>query len=487
MAQYTKSYDSGKPIYPNNGRAVSFAEWKYLTVIKPKDDADIAGNVMLGFLGIFTMSQYTSVFQGDVLDSYILMIQSRFPKLYARVTRPQPVPFKREGFLNAYIGGTMGSGKSTFATEFLNDLCKEPDFHNATVVAFDIKRDLVDYLGKSTAREIWYYSTSLYSDRKFSYNPLADIDTSSVLAVNNTVSAFESILKEKIEPAQVDIFNPIVRLVSSHNGTFRDVRHILDINGTDLTPIQTKWMLRGREYKHNIEVRDFFQRYPKNVHQSSKQSLLRKVRGAIMSPTFATLTCRSSTVSTKEIIDSKKTVLFDMNHGPDPDAHNQFCAFMLTGLCNALLKRKPNSATFTNDPVVLVLDEAHFYLNYPLAQTMFSQLRSRGGYVVCLSQILKGRFPDNVADEVNTVTHKFIGRSESKELGFLLGDKSLDSPDRYEFYAKQGVGELELFKSTGKYINASRDYVEEMKNKHHYTPIVEEEVDPPLKPFDWDE
>lgn len=347
---------------------------------------------------------------------------------------------------HTYIVGGSGSGKSELLKVLMYPYIK-PKHRTATVVLFDPHGDIAAQVGHwkehIPGNNLIYIDPSLKTGFMPCINPLDIPHNASDQFVNNMAECLTEVFKE-IVGAESNI--------TANMGTM--LKAVLTIllkkPGATLKDLQI--FMKDEENESLVEYaiahsppgqRHFFESsfYDKN-YQPTKRALYTKLQDLFNSQVFYDLTVGKSTLSIRELMDSKKTVVFSLPKGVvGEQTSSAFGRFMLALMQGFAFQRQdiPKSErvkthvfldefhNFVTPSIAVILDEARKYaLHLTLVQQFYGQKTNN---------LLKGSIMTNTAIKITGT-----GEGESlQKLSKLMTGTSADDIQNLamgEFYIK---------------------------------------------------
>lgn len=348
---------------------------------------------------------------------------------------------------HTYMVAPTKSGKSTLMRHIIYELQeKHPKF---TQIILDPHGELSQDLLKTKGHDVVYLDIDLQEGYIFSFN-LFDVpnleERTLRFAVENIIGVFNEIIVTNFSDNQRSVLkNTIDFLIDRGNSTMQDFLNLLNLEPTILE--------EAKEYD------DYFKdNYLKGIINRTRESIYTKLDG-ILTRGLKDILIGESTVRLQELVNSGKTIIFNLDGLPDDVSKPMFGKILLTYVKNILLLR---GASKNPLPLFLYIDECQVFVTKKYSE-LLSQMRKFGVRLVLANQYFQQLLDENTkhAIEQNTAIKivrtnkvddaKVIARVPEK---VLLGEKKVN---QYEFICDIWFREPTVFKSPD-FLLTSKDY-----------------------------
>lgn len=415
---------------------------------------------------------------GDSLERYTPdeagyreYLRDHAPDLHAFLSRPLPVRIEEAvRQRHTYIAGKSGSGKSELLKLLLHAYLKQQPGY-ATTVVLDPHGDLVEEIarwrrfreganGRSESRDeqgesgLVYVDPFLDSERsRFPViNPL-EIEDRSPDAIDAHVQAlmraFQALLRESGFTAQMEaiLYPCLWVLIERGNATLADFqRFMIDEQNHDLVAY-------GRTRLVNPQHRHFFaQLFHQHTYRTTKLSLATQMQSLLNTPAFSRFVVGKSTLNLDRLLDSRKTILFNLASGKLGEKASTALGIFLLALIARAIRRRANRPPAERVPVHAFIDEVQLFVGGDghYLREILEQLRKYGLHLTLAQQYLgqgaDRAFVDSVSANVDL---RLFGRGAIQRQAVYAPSGKIDAGDLAELKTGQflaGVGSSPFFR-----------------------------------------
>lgn len=361
---------------------------------------------------------------------------------------------------HTYMMAPTKSGKSTLMRHLIYQIQdKHPNF---TQIILDPHGELSQDLLKTKGHDVVYLDIDLKDGHTYSFNlfDVPNLDERTLrFAVENIIGVFNEIIVTNFSDNQRSVLkNTIDFLIDRGNSTMSDFLNLLNLEPTILE--------EAKEYD------DYFKdNYLKGIINRTRESIYTKLDG-VLTRALKNVLIGESTVRLQELVNSGKTIIFNLSGLPDDISKPMFGKILLTYVKNILLSR---GAIKDPLPLFLYIDECQVFVTGTYSK-LLSQMRKFGVRLILANQYFQQLLDEKTkhAIEQNTAIKvirtnkiedaKVIARVPEK---VLLGEKKIN---QYEFICDIWFREPTVFKSPN-FLLTSKDYeyseteVETLKQK----------------------
>lgn len=329
------------------------------------------------------------------IEGYFQYASEKNPAYERAILSAEPIRLDADvRKLHTYVTGTSGSGK----TELLKAFVYHDLTHGNAAIIIDPQGNFAQAVARwpefagAGADRLVYINPSISSDKAPALNPLDGSHLShrgrealaksltDVLAQVGGRGDWSSQTENLAE-------NCFKVLVHQPGATLRDLRLAMleiDRRGQDIPP-PVKAMRDAGLCHHNREVRDFFEYdFLSGQFTTSRNSLRSKIGGLLRDDLFTAITCQPSRIRLEELIDARKTIIFDLGAWGDSRSASAFGRMVLAQV-SALGMRRSMQYDIPKTPVHVYVDEADMFVS-PSTLFILSKLRQQGIHLTLAQQ-----------------------------------------------------------------------------------------------------
>jgi hypothetical protein len=346
---------------------------------------------------------------------------------------------------HTYITGGTGSGKSELIKILAyHYIAKKTDY--CTTVILEPHGDLSEEVARFKEHKNGDNLVYIHPFLRRGYTPVINpfqINSTDENVIDRTAQELSLVFQELIKDSNLTLqmntlLVPCISTVIINNGNLRDLQIMMDDEKNH------QWIKLGQNSPFQGH-RDFFKDgFHKKGYSSTKQSVYTKIQSLLNSNAFYNLVVGDSTIDIESIMDSKKTVIFNLakgDLGTEPsEAFGRFIIAMLQSLALA----RSNTPKHKRVPVHLFIDECQNYLSKSVG-IILSETRKFYLHLTLAQQVWKQDMDTKLARTVTGNTEvKLCGKNSyetlsafSKESGIKIEDLQRN-PGKGLFFLKTG-------------------------------------------------
>lgn len=378
-----------------------------------------------------------------------------------------------------YILGETGSGKSEFIKVIVKFLLKKGK-QNQTIIVIDPHAEFADQVAHfkefKTGENLVYLSSDLKKGHTFCINPFEIAPKS-----EQVHCMAEALMKVFIEMMEADttlslnmktILTPMISVLLKREGsTLLDLQRFMDDDDNqDLVEYAIIHSHPGQRY--------FFQKaFYKKKYTVTKEALYTKIQSLLNSEVFYNLTVGKSTVDLRELMNSRKTVIFGL---PQGNAGFETCSNFgrfVVGMLKGLAFERQELPENERVPTFLCIDEFQNFISSGLPKILEETRKYK--LHLLLAQQFFGQGSSSQLKE--TIRHntavKIVGKTKTSQADLkklLVGvtEEDINKLDIGEFYIQAssiGILRKAFLENLAQKIKVTTSYLgyrHSMKPKH---------------------
>lgn len=375
----------------------------------------------LRFCKLFRRDLHTTDFQGYL--NYVCDISENYRKALQRIPKPILADAIRQQ--HTYISGSAGTGK----TELLKALVHhDVTQRQAAAVIIDPTGNFAravamwpEFSGEGRKRLV-YVNPKLRDGWVPSLNPLdaehLGQEERGILANQLTNVLAQVVGKGEWTTQTETVASACFQVLVNRKGaTLRDLRLALvegDKKGPP-HPVAAEIVRLGAQH-HVAEVRDFFAyEFASSQYATSKGSLRAKIGHMLRNELFADMTGLPSKIVLEELIDARKTIVFDLGAWGDNAAAGAFGRLVIAQVAAVGMRRSTRHGE-AHTPVHLYVDEADLFVG-PAVLNILSKLRQHGVHLTLAQQTVGYGFEGQDKHQLlNNTAVKFTAGDGQREM-----------------------------------------------------------------------
>lgn len=352
---------------------------------------------------------------------------------------------------HTYIVAGSGSGKSEFIKVLILSVLSKISGKNSkaeTVFLLDPHGDIADEVARfkehKKEKNLVFLTPNLSPDHQFCINPfdLPDGDQTDEninYMAESLTEVFKQIIRgdSSLSGNMETLLHPVIfALLKKKNTTLKDLQRFMrDDQNQDLVEYAINHSPSGQKHFFQTAFYD-----PNYIH--TKRALYTKLQSLLNSQTFYNLTIGKSTVSIKELMNSGKTVIFNLSKGLIGQATSPTFGKLIVGLVQGYSFQRQKISKADRVPVHLFIDEFHNFIT-PSIETILAESRKYGIHLTLCQQFHgQGTTAELKNAILNNTAVKIAGTGEGVSLEavqkFMTGatKEALQNLECGKFYVK---------------------------------------------------
>jgi len=345
---------------------------------------------------------------------------------------------------HSYILGKSGSGKSELLKLFIYSYLKRKN--KVTQIILDPHGDMAEEIARfkefKGSEPLIYIDPFLDPDHTPTINPFQLKNTSAQnidITAQALLGAFKEILKNTTLTLQMEaLLIPCISVIlKKPESTLIDLQRFMnDKENEDLvalgcrsTNLAHKGFFKSRFYGKNFDI--------------TKASISTKIQSLINSQVFYNLIVGQSKLDIDKILNSKKTVIFNLSKGKlGGDTSQAYGRFIVALIQSSIFKRAQENKK-SRVPVHLYIDEFQNYIS-PSIEDILAESRKYGLHLTMAQQFLGQKMDTSFRRGILTNTQiKITGMTSndnrtaiSKEI--MIDEKEIEKVRTGQFWVKVG-------------------------------------------------
>lgn len=347
---------------------------------------------------------------------------------------------------HTYILGGSGSGKSELMKVLMYPYISKKA-RQETVILFDPHGDIAEQVGRwkehKNGDNLIYFDPTLKTGFTPCINPL-DIPLSTTpQQLNYMAECLTEVFKEivggdsSITANMGTLLKAVLTiLLQKEDSTLKDLQVFMrDDENADLLAYAIEHSPTGQ--------RHFFENaFSDKTYKPTKNALYTKIQDLLNSQIFYDITIGKSTLNIRELMDSKKTVIFNLSKGKLGEQSSSAFGRFLLGMMQGFSFQRQDTPEKLRVPTHLFLDEFHNFVT-PSIQTVLDESRKYGLHLTLVQQFFGQKTSTEIrASIMNNTAIKICGTGESTSLEamarVMVGatKEDLQNCERGEFFIK---------------------------------------------------
>lgn len=321
---------------------------------------------------------------------------------------------------HTYILGGSGSGKSELLKVFMYPYIIKKQ-RKETVILFDPHGDIAEQVGHwKEHREgdnIIYFDPLLKSGFTPCINPLDIPKNTTPQQINYMAECLTEVFKEIVGAESSITANMgtllkavLTILLQKEGATLKDLQLFMrDDENSELLAYAVEHSPKGQ--------RHFFEHaFSDSNYKPTKNALYTKIQDLLNSQIFYDITIGKSTLNIRELMDSRKTVIFNLAKGKLGEQSSSAFGRFLLGMMQGFSFQRQDTPEKSRVPTHLFLDEFHNFVT-PSIQTVLDESRKYGLHLTLVQQFFGQKTSTAIrASIMNNTAIKICGTGESASL-----------------------------------------------------------------------
>jgi len=346
---------------------------------------------------------------------------------------------------HTYITGSTKSGKSELIKILAyHYIAKKRDYCTTIIVDphGDLSEEIARFKEHSTGENLVYVHPFLRRGHTPIINPF-QINSTDEYVIDRTAQELSNVFQELIKDSTLTLqmetlLVPCISTIIRNKGNLLDLQVFMDDEKNN------QWVNLGKESPQPAHREFFRSAFARTAYHSTKQSIYTKIQSLLNSHAFYNLVVGDSTVDMESIMNSKKTVIFNLAKGElGSDPSEAFGRFVIAVFQSFALQRS-RMPKHKRIPVHLHVDECQNYLS-PSIGVILTESRKFGLHLTMAQQFWGQGMNTDLRDVVISNTEvKFCGKNASKtlkafsmETGVAFEDLQ-QNPGRGVFFLRSG-------------------------------------------------
>ena len=456
-------------------RMCTFEEFEYLHISAIEDEQLPLFHVFksLDCYSSIERNRYSKKYE-LTREGYLKFIEENTPKdllkwIHTKVKDSDQVfPFDMME-AHTYIVAPIKSGKSTLMRHLIYEIQRKQP--KCTQIILDPHGELSDDLLRTKNQDIVYLDLDLKAGSTYCLN-LFDVpnreEKTLRFASENIVGVLNEVIVTKFSGHQKTVLQNCVNfLLDRGNSTMQDFLNLLKLESTILTEAQ--------EYDYY-----FADDFTKGVIGRTREATYSRVQ-ELLTRALKPILIGDSTIKLEELINSGKTIIFNLVNLPDEESKPKFGKLLLSYIKNVLFQR---GAINNPLPLFLYIDECQVFVSGTY-NVLLSQMRKFGVRLILANQYFEQLTDENTKHAIiqNTAI-KVVRTSKIEDAQSIarvpekiaLGQRQLK---QYEFMCDIWYREPTIFKATDFLVTSNEYYYKDdelaqLKQKQlekYYKPI----------------
>ncbi len=379
--------------------------------------------------------------------AYLAYLAKNFPDLssffFTRLKFRLPESARKK---HTYILGGSGSGKSELMKVLMYPYISKKD-RKETVILFDPHGDIAEQVGRwkehINGDNIIYFDPTLKAGFTPCINPLDIPSNTSPQQLNYMAECLTEVFKEivggdsSITANMGTLLKAVLTILLQKEGsTLQDLQIFMrDDENAELLAYAIEHSPTGQ--------RHFFENaFSDKTYKPTKNALYTKIQDLLNSQIFYDITIGKSTLNIRELMDSKKTVIFNLSKGKLGEQSSSAFGRFLLGMMQGFSFQRQDTPEKLRVPTHLFLDEFHNFVT-PSIQTVLDESRKYGLHLTLVQQFFGQKTSTEIrASIMNNTAIKICGTGESTSLEamakVMIGatKEDLQNCERGEFFIK---------------------------------------------------
>lgn len=379
--------------------------------------------------------------------AYLDYLAKNFPDLsrffFTRLKFRLPEAARKK---HTYILGGSGSGKSELMKVLMYS-CISKKKRKETVILFDPHGDIAEQVGRwkehINGDNIIYFDPTLKAGFTPCINPLDIPKNTTPQQLNYMAECLTEVFKEivggdsSITANMGTLLKAVLTILLKKEGTtLQDLQIFMrDDENADLLAYAVEHSPKGQ--------RHFFENaFSDKTYKPTKNALYTKIQDLLNSQIFYDITIGKSTLNIRELMDSRKTVIFNLSKGKLGEQSSSAFGRFLLGMMQGFSFQRQDTPEKLRVPTHLFLDEFHNFVT-PSIQTVLDESRKYGLHLTLVQQFFGQKTSTAIrASIMNNTAIKICGTGESTSLEamakVMIGatKEDLQNCERGEFFIK---------------------------------------------------
>lgn len=381
------------------------------------------------------------------VSAYLDHLAQSFPDLsgffFTRLAFRIPEEARKK---HTYILGGSGSGKSELLKVLMYPYIRQQP-RRSTVILFDPHGDIAEQVGRwkehKNGDTLIFFDPTLRRGFMPCINPLEMPPNTPPEMVENMAECLTAVFKEIVGQESNITANMgtllkamIAVLLQRPDSTLQDLqRFVDDEQNEDLVQYAVQNSPKGK--------RDLFESgFYRKSYSPTKQALYTKLQDLFNSQTFYDLTVGKSTLNLKEIMDSRKTVIFSLSKGKIGEQTSSAFGRFLLAQIQGLSFQRQEIPEKDRVPTHVFLDEFHNFVT-PSIEDILAESRKYAVHLTLVQQFFGQKTDTQLrAGIMNNTAVKICGTGEDTSLEKMArvmtgaSKEDLQNCDRGIFYVK---------------------------------------------------
>ncbi|MBF0382736.1 MAG: ATP-binding protein [Magnetococcales bacterium] len=283
---------------------------------------------------------------------------------------PQSADFPLDALRrHLYMIGATGYGKTELIKKVIYGLSYNPDITCTTMFVTPHEKDAREIArwkenAQGHGENLIYIDMNLLDDWYPVLNPFEIVDRNNKSEVDIFSNMLTSVIDDlvansELSPNMVTLLVPCVSVVIKYSGSLVSLQDFMDENTNEI------WITRGLKSENPMHRRFFKYGFHRPNLSATKNSVYIKLQQILNSEPLYRMLCGKSTINIREIMNSKKLVVWNLSPGDaGDDPAIIFGRFVIAIVQSLALMRKKRWHPDKRVPLFLYIDECQDYMSY---------------------------------------------------------------------------------------------------------------------------